>query len=231
MLKNTYTPKWFYIKESPTGLMYLGQTIRKDVYSYRGSGTYWLRHLKKYKCKTPPTIFARFCQTPEEFQSLLNLIETEYGEYWNDRDNWANLRAEDPYVNGAWSDEWKASRRGERPHMSGQNNPMYGKDWRVGKSTDELALHADRCGAANKGVSRSEAFKENLRKPRDINICDKISKTLKGRKRAPTHSEAISIALKNKPKIECPHCSLKIAGNGNYKRWHGDNCKTRSLLC
>jgi hypothetical protein len=35
-----------YLKESPTGLKYLGITSRKNPYTYRGSGVYWKKHLK-----------------------------------------------------------------------------------------------------------------------------------------------------------------------------------------
>jgi len=41
-------PISLYIKESPSGLMYLGKTIR-DPYTYAGSGNVWMRHLKKHK--------------------------------------------------------------------------------------------------------------------------------------------------------------------------------------
>jgi hypothetical protein len=37
-----------YIKETPSGLMYLGKTIT-DPYTYTGSGTVWMRHLRKHK--------------------------------------------------------------------------------------------------------------------------------------------------------------------------------------
>ena len=44
------------------------------------------------------------------------------------------------------------------------------------------------------------------------------------------HSEStrknISQALKNKPKISCPHCG-KVGGEGNMKRYHYDNCKQK----
>ena len=35
-----------YLKESPLGLKYLGITSRKNPYTYKGSGSYWKKHLK-----------------------------------------------------------------------------------------------------------------------------------------------------------------------------------------
>lgn len=41
---------YLYVKQSPSGLLYLGKTTR-DPYNYKGSGTYWNSHLKKHKYK------------------------------------------------------------------------------------------------------------------------------------------------------------------------------------
>ena len=38
---------YLYVKTHATGLKYLGKTVG-DPYKYKGSGTHWLRHLKKY---------------------------------------------------------------------------------------------------------------------------------------------------------------------------------------
>lgn len=44
------------------------------------------------------------------------------------------------------------------------------------------------------------------------------------------HSEEtinlLSEKAKNRKKYECPHCSMLVTA-GNFKRWHGDNCKMR----
>lgn len=34
----------------------------------------------------------------------------------------------------------------------------------------------------------------------------------------------MSTTRKNLPRLTCPHC-LKTANQGNFQRWHGDNCK------
>jgi len=40
------TKIYLYVKESPLGLKYLGQTIQ-NPYTYRGSGVFWRKHLKE----------------------------------------------------------------------------------------------------------------------------------------------------------------------------------------
>lgn len=68
----------------------------------------------------------------------------------------------------------------------------------------------------------------------------KISNSLKGRERSKEHRENLSKALKGRTpsaseresylkameagKTTCPHCG-KTTTKGNYRRWHGDNCK------
>jgi hypothetical protein len=37
-----------YLKESPLGLKYLGITSKKNPYKYKGSGSYWKKHLKSH---------------------------------------------------------------------------------------------------------------------------------------------------------------------------------------
>jgi len=40
---------YLYVKtHNVTGLNYLGYTTAKDPHNYKGSGTYWKRHIKKY---------------------------------------------------------------------------------------------------------------------------------------------------------------------------------------
>ena len=48
-----------------------------------------------------------------------------------------------------------------------------------------------------------------------------------GKKHSEQKRKEISEATKAAtPDIECEHCG-KLANTGNYKRWHGDNCKLK----
>lgn len=59
---------------------------------------------------------------------------------------------------------------------------------------------------------------------------NKISKSSKGRVFSEEHSKKLSEANRRRivTKIQCEHCEMIISG-GNYKRWHGNNCKNYSL--
>lgn len=51
---------------------------------------------------------------------------------------------------------------GEGVALCGENNPMYGKDWREGKSEEELKEHKRKVGEANKGKVLSEETKRKI---------------------------------------------------------------------
>ena len=118
--------------------------------------------------------------------------------------------------------------------FSGKNNPMYGirgpAHHAFGKKSSELTKQKQ--SIAHLGVKRSAEARE------------KQSKSSKGRKQTPEHIEKrsgknsagygkpISDDIKEKirqsilmlPLCTCEHCG-KITNKGNYKRWHGINCK------
>jgi hypothetical protein len=58
-----------YIKQhNITGLKYLGQTkVNPDV--YKGSGTYWLHHIKKYGNDVSTYVIAT-CETKKELRDI-----------------------------------------------------------------------------------------------------------------------------------------------------------------
>lgn len=74
-----------------TGVKYLCQTTKKDPYTYLGSGTYWLLHLRKHG-RNIDTEILRECSSSDELK--------HWGQYystlWNvvDSPEWANLKPE-----------------------------------------------------------------------------------------------------------------------------------------
>ncbi len=89
-----YSPKWFYIFQSPVDeRMYLGQTTQKLNIDYFGSGNEWRKHIEING--NPLLIYSRWCNTSSEFQKQLNIVESEYGEYWLSPE-WFNAIPESP---------------------------------------------------------------------------------------------------------------------------------------
>jgi hypothetical protein len=84
---------YLYVKtHNKTGLKYLGKTSSLDPYSYSGSGTRWLNHLKKHGYDFQTEII-RECQTEEELKEW----GLHYSNLWNvaESNEWANLKSEE----------------------------------------------------------------------------------------------------------------------------------------
>jgi len=105
-----FSPKWFYIFQSPVDdRMYLGQTMQ-SLEKYRGSGVSWSKHVKKYG--EPVLLFSRWCETSEIFQELLNTVEKDYPNYW-ESPVWFNKVPEVPW-DSVWQDKTHQSFAGKR---------------------------------------------------------------------------------------------------------------------
>lgn len=83
---------YLYLKtHNVTGLKYLGKTIQ-DPFKYKGSGKYWVRHIKKHGYDVTTEVIAE-CETEEEFKK----IGIHYSKLWNiiESKDFANLVAEE----------------------------------------------------------------------------------------------------------------------------------------
>ena len=93
-MKRTY----IYVKQAPSGLMYLGKTVKNikdNPNCYIGSGEYWKAHLKKYSY-TYKDIKTWILHETEDNEDLIN-TGRYYSQLWNvvESDQWANLKEED----------------------------------------------------------------------------------------------------------------------------------------
>ena len=105
----------------------------------------------------------------------------------------------------------------------GESNSFYGKKHTV----ETKKLLAENASKQWKGVEKSNEHKRN------------ISNALKGKKFTDERRKNISNACKGRipsnkgivnEKIICEHCGKSVGGQGNYKRWHGDNCKMKEKI-
>jgi hypothetical protein len=84
---------YLYVKtHNITGLKYLGKTSSKDPINYKGSGTVWMRHIKKHGYDVTTEILKE-CNTNDEIRAW----GKHYSELWNivDDNAWANLKPEE----------------------------------------------------------------------------------------------------------------------------------------
>ena len=94
---------YLYVKtHNETGLKYLGQTS-SDPYTYRGSGTRWVNHLKKHGNDVSTQILIE-----TEDKSVIREKGIEYSKHYDivESQEWANLKIEEG--DGGWS-TWNKS--------------------------------------------------------------------------------------------------------------------------
>lgn len=90
---------YLYVKQhSVTGLKYFGQTKSRDPFKYKGSGSYWTRHIKKHGTNHIKTLEVwgfddrEMCQNfAAKFSKEHNIVESK---------DWANLIPETGLADG-----------------------------------------------------------------------------------------------------------------------------------
>jgi hypothetical protein len=168
---------YLYVKTHATGLKYLGKTVG-DPYKYKGSGTHWLRHLRKYGEEHTTEILLEtddkelFREKALYYSNLYNVVESK---------EWANIVPEqgdggDTSMSPAYQEAMKIRDR------SGNKNPFYGKkhteeykrkmsETKIGQGLGIAKNHGDKIKAfwedkdhANKGATPWNKGKIGLQK-------------------------------------------------------------------
>ena len=100
-----------------TGLKYLGKTISKNPYTYKGSGKHWVYHIKKHGYDVETEILKE-CSSEKELKYWGNY----YSTLWNvvESKEWANLKPEDG--NGGGMVAGSASAKQHSAKMMGHPN-------------------------------------------------------------------------------------------------------------
>ena len=93
-----FKPTYLYVKtHNITGLKYFGKTILDDVSKYKGSGVYWLRHIKKHGYDVTTEIFGYF---EDEIICKIAAIQFSIDNDIVKSKKWANLKEE--RLDGGW---------------------------------------------------------------------------------------------------------------------------------
>ena len=175
-----YIPTYLYIKQhNLTGLKYFGKTAKADPFKYKGSGTYWLRHLKKHG----NNVSTIWCQLFEDKSSLI-----EYALQFSKENNivestdWANLHQENG-IDGA---------------VPGRILPKSTKQ-KISNSLKGISTPGKMTDAGRKSLS--EFMKEeHKRKPR-LSMLNKTHSKESKDKNAESN--------RNRPRFKCPYCKIK----------------------
>lgn len=217
-----FNPTYLMVKRHRnTGLMYFCKTSNRDPLKYRGSGSYWKKHLKIHG-KDVDTLWYQLFDSEEElvefalffseFNDIVSAVDTRGKKIW------ANEIPENGLQGGqnkGLPSPQKGVPTGRPSVWKGKSRPDHSEKMKGRKFTEEHSL--------------------------------KISQALKNHKRTVEHSRAISDAKKGipNPKVSlaltgrpghnkgkklktylCEHCGLETS-RGNITRWHGNNCKKK----
>ena len=230
-----FKPTYLYIKQHIiTGKLYFGKTIKPDPIKYKGSGKYWLRHLKTHGEKEVETLW--YCLFVEEnsciefalmFSQQQNIIKSE---------NWLNLKAEDGLnigsnsrINFHHTQETKekmsvlktgVTHSEETKKLLSNIQSNRSEEWR-----NKISLANKGRVSTFNGRSHSEESRRKMSIARIGNTNSVGNKAALGCIRSEETRKKISEANKGKhPIVICPHC-LKEGGRNNMYRWHFNNCK------
>lgn len=221
---------YLYLKiHNKTGLKYLGKTIN-DPFSYRGSGTYWLRHLGIHGDDVTTEILFEtrdkdeFAKIAIEYSIRWNIVESsDFANLVNEQGDGGDTSKCDNYMTGILNRD-----------QSGKNNPFYGKTHtaetkrkiKEARSTQIISEKTrKKLSESRKGKRHSAETRKKLaeaHKNRIVYSCNHMSEKCK---------QHLSVIRKEhnpgfRDKVECPHCN-KIGQLAVMKRWHFDNCRNK----
>lgn len=209
---------FLYIKEhSISGMRYFGKTT-KDPYVYKGSGKYWINHIKKYGIENIRTLWV------SKFDNIEDLKEFAifFSEFFDvvGSSNWANLIVENG-LDGAPKGVLNKGPTGSKNGMFGkvkELNPFYGKTHPI-ELKDKWSKN--RIGELNpnyKGKAFTEKTIDKLRRPKQN------KDNYKG---SPNQINCID-KLGNGVRISCELYNSQKSLNIPMNEWEYVNCNSKA---
>jgi len=252
--RDNFKPTFLYIKQhSVTGKLYFGKTARKNVERYTGSGIHWGRHVSSHGKDKVVTLW--YCLFTD-IDTLVNAaLEMSVIMNITDSGDWLNFKPESGLDGGSFKGFNGFTGRTQTEHQKAvvtelgkvrpatdrmrENMAVVGSLPRTEKQIAASVAKAQKMGKANSkpvtldGITypskRAAAKKLNV----SLIVLDRLLNGLPAKvARKPLTEEQLANvkrAANNRPPQEkktCPHCGKSVDA-GNYKRYHGDNCKLR----
>jgi phage gpG-like protein len=208
---------YLYLKtHNQTGLKYLGKTV-KDPFEYKGSGKYWLRHIKKYGYDVTTEILF---QTEDE--KLFKKVSLEYSNKLNivESNEYANIVPEQG--DGGYVPRPKESY--EQGYLTKKQRGLHlnsGKKEARQKARN-TALKRYNTLKTGDNESRKKGWKTRRERGTDKGwICppESFKRGWDTRKEKGTNTWTIEKI------VTCPHCGKIGKKAGAMYQWHFDNCK------
>lgn len=212
-----FKPTILYIKtHNITGLKYFGKTTCKDPHRYKGSGKYWLRHIKKHGYDVITEVIGLFLNE-EECSDVAKKISQDFDIVSSDK--WANFKIENG-LDGGFN------------HLNDGSENHIKRCSEAGKKCHEMyptlayenLKHSHNSASAIKGKqTKIEKYGENYfskiaSKPKSEEHRKKLSEIAK------KNNFGLGNLGKTRLKVKCPHCGKEGAMN-TMSRFHFEKCK------
>jgi hypothetical protein len=194
-----------------TGLKYLGYTEKDDVFSYRGSGKIWLRHLEKHGDDIVTEILLVTYSHSE-----IKAAGRYYSELWNivESKEWANLRIEDGYGGDTVSNKkWITNGLLEKYILKTEKTP---EGWKPGRSSKSTFKNSDK----QKYFSSKRDTKKQVETYRKNKLNGKYENSYKNRKATFTgkpHNSNTKEKLSEWQLKNSPSRGTSWINNGNHQ--------------
>jgi len=197
-----------------TGLKYLGKTISKNPYNYKGSGVYWKYHIKKYGYNVETEILKE-CSTEEELKHWGQY----YSKLWNvvESEEWANLKPEEGSGGGMVAGSASAQKHSSK--MIGHPNWLKSQSESAKKLIKKAQQELISKLTPDELISR---MKNSCCRPDSYTPerSKKISEALTGRTLSDEHKKNVSIGgSKYKKSLTQEEKIIKYGRANNGKTW------------
>lgn len=211
-----FKPTYLMIKRhSVTGLKYFCKTVSKKPYTYKGSGTFWKRHLKIHDSSYVETIWCELFTDKESLVEFATFFSEEF-DIVNSKE-WANLIVEDG-LTGFLSENSKNIQ--EKRILEKTHHLLNGDIQR------RYQLEASKNGYHNwssgelQRKTQNELVKQGKHRFCDSNYQSEISKRNNSKRIHDGTHNAIQTYI-------CPHCHKVGKGIAMF-RHHFEKCKHKN---
>lgn len=209
-IKSRYKPTRLAVKEL-NGIKYFCKSVRKNIETYTGSGTRWLKHVRKYGKQNIKTLWVSdWFNCPIELQKFA----LEYSKNNNivESKEWANLVPENGIGGGSI-----------KGHMAGVPKPKSLKHRKsISKTLSGISLE-DRHGKDKANEIRLKMSLTRKGQKRPIEAVEKTRQSHIGKKRTEETKQRMREERVLRNAITCTHCKKNVLP-GNFHRWHGEYC-------
>lgn len=241
-----FKPTYLCIKRhSVTGLKYLCKTTMtyEKMLKYRGSGKYWKTHLKIHERKYVETPWFCLFEEKEELTKFALMCSKQWDIVKSNE--WANLKHENGLDGGGEGQSHSDETRQKQAYRARKRKRYTCQHCGLESDYNHISRwHGDSCKTVlseENIIAREKIFQEKYGVEKILCVyCNKkyLPSRFKERHGDNCSHNPANIEKKQQKHEErknrrvsiiCEYCSTACLTKTNYLRWHGANCKYRTI--